>query len=116
MVLLNLITTYMGKGDKKSRRGKIILGTYGARRPRKKADKAAVKPQEVVITRKPAREGKEKPQPEVNETKAPAAREHKPKTERTEKAEKPVKQEKSEKNEKNDNHKAAAKPKKEKKE
>jgi len=26
----------MGKGDKKSRRGKIILGTYGVRRPRKK--------------------------------------------------------------------------------
>jgi ribosomal small subunit protein bTHX len=25
----------MGKGDKKSRRGKIILGTYGVRRPRK---------------------------------------------------------------------------------
>lgn len=25
----------MGKGDKKSRRGKIILGTYGTRRKRK---------------------------------------------------------------------------------
>ncbi len=25
----------MGKGDKKSRRGKIVLGTYGVRRPRK---------------------------------------------------------------------------------
>jgi len=25
----------MGKGDKKSKRGKIILGTYGARRRRK---------------------------------------------------------------------------------
>ena len=29
----------MGKGDKKTRRGKIILGSYGVRRPRKKKDK-----------------------------------------------------------------------------
>lgn len=27
----------MGKGDKKSRRGKIIIGTYGVRRPKNKA-------------------------------------------------------------------------------
>jgi ribosomal small subunit protein bTHX len=27
----------MGKGDKKSRRGKIIKGSYGVRRTRKKA-------------------------------------------------------------------------------
>ncbi len=26
----------MGKGDKKSKRGKIIIGSYGVRRPRKK--------------------------------------------------------------------------------
>lgn len=26
----------MGKGDRKTRRGKIALGTYGVRRPRKK--------------------------------------------------------------------------------
>ncbi|MDB2342056.1 30S ribosomal protein THX [Flavobacteriaceae bacterium] len=26
----------MGKGDRKSRRGKIIKGSYGVRRPRKK--------------------------------------------------------------------------------
>lgn len=25
----------MGKGDKKSRRGKIVIGSYGVRRPRK---------------------------------------------------------------------------------
>jgi len=30
----------MGKGDKKTRRGKIIMGSYGKLRPRKK--KAAV--------------------------------------------------------------------------
>ena len=28
----------MGKGDRKTRRGKIILGTFGVRRPRKKSD------------------------------------------------------------------------------
>jgi 30S ribosomal protein S31 len=28
--------TAMGKGDKKSRRGKIIIGTYGVRRPKNK--------------------------------------------------------------------------------
>ena len=33
----------MGKGDKKTRRGKIILGTFGVRRRRKKADKPDVK-------------------------------------------------------------------------
>jgi len=32
----------MGKGDKKTRRGKIILGTYGVRRPRKKVNKPSV--------------------------------------------------------------------------
>lgn len=30
----------MGKGDKKSRRGKIHIGSFGKRRPRKKAIKA----------------------------------------------------------------------------
>jgi 30S ribosomal protein S31 len=34
----------MGKGDRKSRRGKIFRGTYGKRRPRKrKAAKSAGK-------------------------------------------------------------------------
>ena len=33
----------MGKGDKKTRRGKIIIGTYGVRRRRKKANKPSVK-------------------------------------------------------------------------
>ena len=37
----------MGKGDKKSRRGKIILGTFGVRRRRKKEVKPAVKPLKV---------------------------------------------------------------------
>jgi ribosomal small subunit protein bTHX len=29
----------MGKGDKKTRRGKIVIGSYGVRRPRKKSKK-----------------------------------------------------------------------------
>ena len=33
----------MGKGDKKSRRGKIWNGSYGVRRPRKKKVSAPVK-------------------------------------------------------------------------
>lgn len=45
----------MGKGDRKSRRGKITLGTYGVRRPRKKAYKAEVKP-EVAIRNKGKKE------------------------------------------------------------
>lgn len=33
----------MGKGDKKSKRGKIIMGSYGKRRPRKKVKAVPVK-------------------------------------------------------------------------
>jgi ribosomal small subunit protein bTHX len=56
----------MGKGDKKTRRGKIILGTYGVRRRRKKADKPEIKhvniPQEKALKdKKPHREKKEIP-------------------------------------------------------
>ena len=47
----------MGKGDKKSRRGKIILGTYGVRRRRKKADKPEIK---QVIPAKGKRDKREK--------------------------------------------------------
>lgn len=34
----------MGKGDKKSKKGKISMGSYGVRRPRKKASNAVVTP------------------------------------------------------------------------
>ncbi|NLE35867.1 MAG: 30S ribosomal protein THX [Bacteroidales bacterium] len=38
----------MGKGDKKSKRGKIIRGSFGVRRPRKTSKKAvAAAPEEV---------------------------------------------------------------------
>jgi len=36
----------MGKGDKKSKRGKIISGSYGVRRPKKNA-------KTIVVTAKP---------------------------------------------------------------
>ena len=38
----------MGKGDKKTKRGKIILGTFGVRRRRKKSDKPEIKPVKKV--------------------------------------------------------------------
>lgn len=34
----------MGKGDKKTKRGKIILGSYGVSRPRRSKTPAAVSP------------------------------------------------------------------------
>jgi 30S ribosomal protein S31 len=37
----------MGKGDKKSKRGKILMGSYGVRRPRRK-QVTAVLPAEVI--------------------------------------------------------------------
>jgi len=53
----------MGKGDKKTKRGKIISGSYGVRRPKK-----AVKPSvEKIVIEKP------KTAP-VAETKKPAAK------------------------------------------
>jgi len=39
----------MGKGDKKTKRGKIFLGTYGVSRPRKKSKKFTVIQQTVTI-------------------------------------------------------------------
>ena len=43
----------MGKGDKKTRRGKIVNGTYGVRRPRKKSST-------VVVAKKPKAKAKAK--------------------------------------------------------
>lgn len=37
---INFKINYMGKGDKKTRRGKITMGTYGKTRPRKKKKKS----------------------------------------------------------------------------
>ncbi|QEC50909.1 30S ribosomal protein S31 [Anseongella ginsenosidimutans] len=46
----------MGKGDKKSKRGKIILGSYGVSRPHKKQQSA----QEAAPEEKKAKEPKNK--------------------------------------------------------
>ncbi len=57
----------MGKGDKKTKRGKIRLGTYGARRKRKKT--AAYKPpvvKEVPAPKKKVK-AKKKEEPETEE-------------------------------------------------
>ena len=39
----------MGKGDKKSRRGKIIIGSSGVRRPKSSKNKAFVKVEEAPV-------------------------------------------------------------------
>ena len=48
----------MGKGDKKSKRGKIIIGSFGVRRARrkKKGIVAPPKPKELKVKAKPAEE------------------------------------------------------------
>ena len=52
----------MGKGDKKSRRGKIVIGTYGVRRPKKKKKHAITNPIEVesVLSDKRQKKSKKK--------------------------------------------------------
>ena len=63
----------MGKGDKKSRRGKIIIGTYGVRRHRKKASGSPVSSPAAVVAEKPVE--KKKQAGPVSEIKAAAAAE-----------------------------------------
>lgn len=62
----------MGKGDKKTRRGKIIIGSNGVRRPANKK-KAYVAPEMVAKLKKTAEKPKSetKPKAKVAET-APA--------------------------------------------
>ena len=50
----------MGKGDKKSRRGKIIIGSTGVRRPKNKK-KAVVAVEAVVKVKKVAEKAKAEP-------------------------------------------------------
>jgi 30S ribosomal protein S31 len=102
----------MGKGDKKTRRGKIILGTFGVRRRRKKEAAKDIKPliatkEKEIKEKKPVKE-----KAEVKEVKAVAeAKEIKaPKEKTAPKAPKAVK----EKKEATDKA-AEPKPKKEKK-
>lgn len=74
----------MGKGDKKSRRGKIHIGSYGVRRARKpgsKAPLAAIRTEEPV--KKPKARASEKPKPPKVE--APVAEADIPQVEAVEK-------------------------------
>jgi len=48
----------MGKGDKKSKRGKIHIGTFGVKRPRKKAAKKAAAPAKKAAPKKAAKKAK----------------------------------------------------------
>jgi 30S ribosomal protein S31 len=65
----------MGKGDKKSRRGKIIMGSYGVRRPKSSKEKEIIKVEAVpVVTVEKVKKVAEKPKAEPKpKTKVDAA-------------------------------------------
>lgn len=95
----------MGKGDKKSRRGKIVLGTSGVRRRKNKkranivAPKPVKEPVKKVVAEKPAPEKPKKAEVPVSEKpKVEKSKAEKPKAEgaakKTKKAE-PVEKEKT---------------------
>ena len=50
----------MGKGDKKTRRGKIIIGTFGVRRPKHKTNKNHVSKKEEIVLKAESAEKKAK--------------------------------------------------------
>ncbi len=74
----------MGKGDQKSRRGKITAGSYGKKRPRK-----TPKPIPVVAEKveKPVKETKPKAAPKAKAEKTTTPKETKPKATKTKKDE-----------------------------
>lgn len=68
----------MGKGDQKTRRGKLFSGSFGVLRPRKRkvefsvlttTKKAVVKPEKTVATPKPKAAPKPKEEPVVEAVK-----------------------------------------------
>ena len=86
----------MGKGDKKSKRGKITLGTFGVRRLRKKGEKivaANIKTKEetVVIEEIVSAPVENIIEPKVEKTKAPIKRAKSTKENKEAKTDKPVK-------------------------
>jgi 30S ribosomal protein S31 len=89
----------MGKGDKKTKRGKIVIGSYGIRRPRKKTY-VPVTVEKVSVEVKAVKE-----KPAVKEVKVPVEAAAKKET-------KPVKEKKETKAE---NTEKTPRPKKEKK-
>lgn len=76
----------MGKGDKKTKRGKIIIGSYGKKRPKKKNTfKVEAKPTQKTKPAIKAEKAAPKPKEVETKPKATAKAETKPKT--TKKAE-----------------------------
>jgi 30S ribosomal protein S31 len=55
----------MGKGDQKSRRGKIIIGSSGVRRPKSSKSKTLVKVEAVEKNKKITEKPKAEPKPKV---------------------------------------------------
>ncbi|MCB0400954.1 MAG: 30S ribosomal protein THX [Flavobacteriales bacterium] len=66
----------MGKGDKKTRRGKVVSGTYGVTRKRKKKSSYPATPKKKAAPAKAseAKESAEKPATKKSATKKPAAK------------------------------------------
>jgi 30S ribosomal protein S31 len=62
----------MGKGDQKSRRGKIIIGSSGVRRPKSSKAKALVNVKVVEKIKKVAEKPKTEPKPKVKVAEAVA--------------------------------------------
>ena len=60
----------MGKGDKKSRKGKIFMGTYGVTRPRKTAELIVIPKEKknATIKKEEAREAATKKKTETKKT------------------------------------------------
>ncbi len=50
----------MGKGDKKTRRGKLFMGSYGNTRPKNNAAKVEKVLEKVVVAEKPKAKAKAK--------------------------------------------------------
>ena len=74
----------MGKGDQKSRRGKITAGSYGKKRPRKSSKPAAAVVEKVE---KPMKEAKPKAAPKAKAEKTEEPKEAKPKATNAKKTE-----------------------------
>ncbi len=87
----------MGKGDKKSKRGKIVIGSFGIRRPRKKSY-VPVKVDIAQVEAKPVKEKttvnevKESAETAVMKQPKPVKEKKEPKTEKSEKVAKPKKE------------------------
>jgi ribosomal small subunit protein bTHX len=67
----------MGKGDKKTKRGKIIAGSYGVRRPKKSTTSHVEIPKPEKVKKTPAKEAEveeKKPVVKKTTTKKPAAK------------------------------------------